>query len=227
MEHLSLKEKAYRIIKKKLLSMEFEPGSRIREDLLAQEIAISRTPVREAINQLVAEGFINNLPRRGLFFIDMNREEINDLLDIREALEILAVDKCIKNVSARQIKDLAGILDDIDRCVKAGTFARCNELDSSFHQEIAKVSRNKKLIAFCHDIEDYMHIARAVEKEVDTRERIECALKEHRSILECIKNKDRLGAEKAMRHNIRSMRRNLGFNSAQAKRGPARSSGSD
>ncbi|MCJ7565394.1 MAG: GntR family transcriptional regulator [Candidatus Aminicenantes bacterium] len=211
MEHLSLKEKAYRIIKEKLLKMEFEPGGRIREDLLAEEISMSRTPVREAINQLTAEGFINNIPRRGLFFIKIRQEEIKDLLDVREVLEILAVDKCIEKISAEQIKNLERILDEIERSLKAGAYGHCNELDSLFHQEIAKISRNKKLIDFCHDLEDYMHIARAIEKEKYTQNKIKRSHEEHRLIVKCIKNKDKLGAKKAIRNNIMSMKRNLGI----------------
>lgn len=211
MEHLSLREKAYRIIKEKLLSMEFEPGSRIREDLLAEEIAISRTPVREAINKLIAEGFINNIPRRGIFFIEIKKDEILDLLDVREVLEILAVDKCIEKLSPKQMRNLEKILDDTERALNSVKYAHCNELDSMFHLEIAKISGNKKLIGFCRDIEDYMRIARAVEKETQTRKKNQRALEEHRLILECIKNKDRVGAEKATRNNIMSMRKNLGI----------------
>jgi len=211
MEHLSLKEKAYQIIKEKLLSMEFQPGARIREDLLAEEIAISRTPVREAINKLIAEGFVENVPRRGLFFINIKKEEILDLLDAREALEILAVDKCIEKVSPDQIRMLEKILDDTGRALDADKFARCNELDSQFHLEIAKVSGNKKLIGFCREIEDYMRIARAVEKETQTKKKLQLALIEHHQILESIKNKDRAAAEAATRQNILSMRKNLGI----------------
>jgi DNA-binding GntR family transcriptional regulator len=191
--------------------MEFEPGSRIREDFLAEEISMSRTPVREAINQLTAEGFINNVSRRGLFFNKIKKEEIKDLLDVREVLEVLAVGKCIEKVSAEQIKNLEKILYEIKRALKEKEYTRCNELDSVFHKEIANVSRNKKLIDFCNDIENWMHIARAMEKETHTQKKIKTSLKEHWSILECIENKDRLGAEKAMRNNIISMKRNLGI----------------
>jgi DNA-binding GntR family transcriptional regulator len=211
MEHLVLKEKAYRIIKEKLLRLEFEPGSRIREDRLAQEISMSRTPVREAINRLTAEGFIKNIPRRGLFFVKIETEEIKELLDVRQALEILAVEKCIEKISPEQLKNLEKVFEEIERSLKAGNYIHCNELDSKFHREITKISGNKKLIDFCSDIEDYMYIARAQEKETHTRKKNKCALQEHRLILDCIKNKDQFGAQKAMLINIMSMKRNLGI----------------
>jgi len=211
MEHLVLKEKAYRIIKKKLLRMEFEPGSRIREDHFAEEISMSRTPVREAVNRLTAEGFIQHIPRRGLFFIKLEPDEIKDLLDVREALEALAIEKCIQRITPEQLAVLESILDEIEEAVAENNFSFCNELDSRFHGEIARISGNKKLLSYCSDLEDYMHIARAQEKVTHTRKKTTCALQEHRLIVECIKKKDLAGARKAVLANIMSMRKNLGL----------------
>lgn len=210
MKHLSLKEKAYGIIKTKLLNMEFAPGTRIREDVLAAEIAISRTPVREAINKLIAEGFVDYVPRRGLFTISIKQAEIIELLDIREALEALAIDRCIEKITPERLKSLESILEKIGAEMKAGDYLACNELDGRFHLEIARISGNKRLLGFCRDIEDYMKIARAVEKQTQTKEKNERALREHRLILKCIKQKDADGAKKAMHANIGSMRANLG-----------------
>jgi len=211
MEHLVLKEKAYRIIKERLLRMEFEPGSRIREDRLAEEISMSRTPVREAVNRLTAEGFIQQIPRRGLFFVRLEPDEIKDLLDVREALETLAIEKCIQRISAKQLAVLEGILDETEAALTKSNFSFCNELDSRFHGEIARISGNKKLHSYCSDLEDYMHIARAQEKVTQTLKKTTCALEEHRVIVECIKKKDLAGARKAVLANIMSMRRNLGI----------------
>jgi DNA-binding GntR family transcriptional regulator len=211
MEHLSLKESAYRIIKGKLLNLEYEPGSRIREDLLAQEISMSRTPVREAINQLSAEGFVNNIPRKGVFAIELSPEEIGDLLDVRESLEILAVEKCITKANDEQILILAKIIEGFESAWLMEDFKECNSLASKFHLEIANISNNKKLIEFLKEIEDFMHIARAIEKKANAKAKNELTLKEHRNILEAIKNRDVEAAKEAIRVNIRTMKANLGL----------------
>jgi len=192
MEHLSLKESAYKIIKEKLLNLEFEPGSRIREDLLAQEISMSRTPVREAINQLTAEGLVTNVPRKGIFVVQLTSEEISHLLDIREALETLAVENCIDKASQTQIKNR-------------------NSLDSRFHMEIAMISNNKKLIDFLMEIEDFMIIARTIEKKNQPKLKNELTLAEHKAIMKSIGNRDKEEASKAIRTNIRTMKANLGL----------------
>jgi len=213
MEHLSLKESAYRIIKEKLLNLEYEPGSRIREDLLAQEISMSRTPVREAINQLSAEGLVNNIPRKGIFVIQLSSQEISDFLDIREALETLAVENCIKKINEKQLDGLENILEEFEAALSKDNFKKCNILDSKFHLEIAKVSNNKKLIEFLGEIEDFMHIARAIEKKAQPKIKNELTLKEHKAILEAVRNKDTEKAREAIRVNIRTMKENLGIDS--------------
>lgn len=211
MEHLSLKESAYKIIKEKLLNLEFEPGSRIREDLVAQEISMSRTPVREAINQLSAEGLVNNIPRKGIFAIQLSSGEISNFLDIREALETLAVENCIKKADTRALNVLENILGEFESALKKEHYQKCNQLDSKFHMEIAGTSQNNKLIEFLSEIEDFMHLARAMEKKAEPGAKNELTLREHRAILEAIKKGDVSGASDAVRANIRTMKANLGI----------------
>ena len=101
-KHKSLNETAYEIIRDKILKGEFALGSRLREDLLAEEISMSRTPVREAINRLVADGLIINRARKGLYLIQPEDREIEEYIDIRSSLEKLSVEKCIRNISHEQ-----------------------------------------------------------------------------------------------------------------------------
>ncbi len=211
MEHLSLKESAYKIIKEKLLNSEFEPGSRIREDLLAQEISMSRTPVREAINQLSAEGLVNNVPRKGIFVVETTSEEIRNLLDIRESLETLAIDNCIDKATDEQIKFLDSILEEFEVALAKDDYKKCNSLDSRFHLEIAKISNNKKLIDFLMEIEDFMILARTIEKKDQPKLKNEITRKEHETIMNSIKNRNKGAASQAVKTNITTMKANLGL----------------
>ncbi|MGI6778452.1 MAG: GntR family transcriptional regulator [Acetivibrionales bacterium] len=212
MQHLSLKQRAYKIIKEKMFNGEFEPGSRIREDLLAEEISMSRTPVREAINQLSAEGLVKNIPRKGIYFISFSTEEIVDLLDVRESLEVLAVSRCIEKIKPEQLQRLRDNLDEFEFMLSQKKYKECNELDSSFHREIAAISDNSKLIEYLSEIEDIMLIARTVEKKESPESKNKLTLKEHSKILDCISNADKTGAVKAVKENIERMKKNLGIN---------------
>jgi len=209
MKHLSLKERSYLIIKEKILNGDFEPGSRIREDILAEEISISRTPVREAINLLSAEGFLNNIPRKGIFMIDPTKEEIIDMLEVRIVLECLAVEKFIDVMKNEDISALENILDEFKEALEKEDYKKCNKLDSAFHMTIAKTVGNKMLSKFLSEIDDFMQIARYIEKKADSKAKNEKTLQEHSKILNYIKERDKAAARQAIIENIWTMKKNL------------------
>jgi DNA-binding GntR family transcriptional regulator len=211
MEHLSLKKIAYNMIRQKLLNHEFEPGSRIREDLLALEFSMSRTPVREAINQLSAQGFLVNIPRKGVFFVEYTKQDILDLLLVREGLEILAVQRCIEKINQEQIEELENILKDYETALLEENFQEYSRLDSLFHKTIAGITENKKLIEFISEIEDFMRVTRAMQPPDSGEQKRERAIGQHRNILTCIKKRNKEGAVSAIRTNINGMKEKLGI----------------
>lgn len=209
MKHPSLKEVAYSAIRKKILSGALQPGVRIREDQLAQEISMSRTPVREAINQLAAEGLVNNIPRRGIYLAKISPEQIAELLDVRQALEALAVTRCIDNIDAAGLDRLTAIQQQFAGCLAEKAYQDCNRLDSLFHREIALLSGNATLISFLAEIEDTMVIARLIEKKLDPDVKNRLTYLEHGQILSCIAGNDKIGAVEAVRNNLNRMKLNL------------------
>jgi DNA-binding GntR family transcriptional regulator len=211
MEHPILRDKAYVTIKQKLLHREIQPGERIREDLLAEEVSMSRTPVREAISQLTTEGFIVSLPRKGLFCASITREEMLDFLKIREALEILAVQECIQRATDEEINLIAPLLVDYEQALTSGSRREASDLDSQFHMSIAELSKNKKLIRFISEIGDFMCVARTKERPELTHEEKEMSIRQHRSILDAIRKRDVPRAVEAMRTNILGMKCKLGL----------------
>jgi DNA-binding GntR family transcriptional regulator len=208
-QHLSLNEVAYAAIKEKIIQGEFEPGSRIREDYLAEEIAISRTPVREAINRLVSEGLIINKARKGLYLIDPSPEEIGHYIDIRIALEKLAVESCIDHIEDGQFQRIEDVLDDFEYRLSKEKYEGCNQLDSEFHLLIAELSGNMKLFSMLQDLSSFFLQTRGREKKVHPREKNERTLREHKLIFEAIRNRDKRAAKKAISRNIDTMRSNL------------------
>ena len=103
MQHRSLKDVAYEAIRKKIINGELAPGSRIREDHLAAELSMSRTPVREAVHQLVAGGLVVNIPRKGLYLVEPSKEDLESYIDIRKALELLSISKCIDKITLEKV----------------------------------------------------------------------------------------------------------------------------
>jgi len=211
MKHPSLKDRVYNLIKDKLLGLEYEPGTRIREDLLARELSTSRTPIREAINQLVSEGLIKSVPRKGLFFVALTPKEISELIDVRGALESLAVAKCIERIDKEGLERLENIIMAAEESLRKRNFRKCNELDGQFHREIARVTGNGKLIQYLEEIEDFMQLARAMEKKIQARERVETSLEQHWRIYKSIKSRNTAAAVEAVVRNINQLREHLGL----------------
>lgn len=211
MQHYSLRERAYLLIKERILNLEYKPGSQLREETLAEEISMSRTPVREAINKLAAEGLVNSVPRKGIFTKEVDEKEIADLIEIREALEILSVTKCIQSATDASLISLASLLNQFEAALTKKRFKKLNALDSLFHLEIAKLSNNDKLISYLSEIEDFMRITRAIEKETDPETKNRQTLQEHRNIFQAIKSGNIENAQKAVIKNITSMKENLGI----------------
>ncbi len=210
-KHPSLKESAYHLIKDKLLNLKIDPGSRIREDFIAEEISMSRTPVREAISQLVSEGLIKSIPRKGLFFIDLSPEEINELIDVRCALESLAVTLCIDRIDEDVERRLEEIIVSAEKGLAKEDYETCNEMDSLFHKEIAWSTGNQKLIQYLEEIEDFMCIARSLEKKTKAKQKSMRSVEQHRRIFNSIKARNKKEAREAVIENIEQLRLHLGL----------------
>ena len=208
-KHLSLNEVAYDAIREKIIQGEFEPGSRIREDHLAEEISMSRTPVREAINRLVSDGLVINKARKGLYLIDPTPEEIEQQMDIRIALEKLSVEKCIDNIQDDQLVQIADAIDEFEFRLSKNKYEICNQLDGEFHLLIAKLSGNTKLYNMLNELSSFFLQARIKEKKVNPQEKNERTLREHKEILEAIRQKDKTTAIRAISENIDTMMSNL------------------
>jgi len=209
MEFKSLNEAAYSIIRKKILRGEFALGSRIREDVLAEQITISRTPVREAINRLVADGIIIKKSQRGLYLIDPGPEQIEDNIDIRISLEKLSVEKCIERATDEGVEEISNSLLDFEKALRQKDYDVCNQLDSDFHTLIAQMSGNDRLVSLLNDLSAFFQLVRKEEKKNHPEKKNKCTLKEHRSIAKAIKNRDILAAKEAVEVNIKTMRKNL------------------
>ncbi|MBI9100970.1 MAG: GntR family transcriptional regulator [Spirochaetales bacterium] len=207
--HMSLNEVAYQMIKEKIIQGEFDPGSRIREDHLADEIEMSRTPVREAINRLVSEGLIINKARKGLYLIDLTAKEVESYLDIRIALEKLSVEKCIESISEKGLNEISEALEEFEYKLKKQKYDVCNQLDGEFHLLIAKLSGNMKLFTMLTELAAFFLMTRSMEKKVHPEEKNLNTLREHKLIFEAIQKKDAKAAVKAISENIGTMRNNL------------------
>jgi DNA-binding GntR family transcriptional regulator len=144
----NLKEKVYTTIKKRILNFELKPGEKIFETEIADDLGVSRTPLREAFNKLEQEGLIKTLPNKGYFVSNVTVTEIEELYEIREALEVLAIRAAAKNSCkedwVRLEQTLLGQTGDKGKDsekLHSQLFKEAHE----FHQEIARISGKETL----------------------------------------------------------------------------------
>lgn len=142
-------EKAYQIIRKRLVAGEYEPGARLNEQELSDLCGVSRTPVREAIRRLALEYFVSIEPNRGAFVIDWSRDDIDDMFELRAMLEGFAARKAAERNNIKICLQLNEIIKKIDFIVSQENAELMDdflELNRQFHEHIFYASGSRRLI---------------------------------------------------------------------------------
>lgn len=200
-----LTDHVYSEILKKILSSQIKAGSRIREDILADQLGVSRTPVREAVNRLSQNGFITYIKRKGLYCVNLTRQDLIDLIELRIALESLSFEKCIEKATGADVDEMQRIIDDFNRefavvlnrkeKIEGEMSFLLNDCDVRFHVCIAKVSCSSRLIQYINEVETMLLIARQrIYYNNESVEIVRLSWDQHQQIVDAIKAKDRKSA---------------------------------
>ena len=197
-----VREWAYTHLKSDVLSGHFKPGERLTEEHLAKTLGVSRTPVREALHKLASEGLIQPLERRGFCVARDSREEIEDLFDIRAALEGYAIRLICDCISEPALEQLNGFIhkaqDALDRKKLDEIFEYNTQFHDALHRVIARKSRFHSLIADTRKYvlryrKDSLYYLDGAKRTIDG----------HRKILLAISLKDPDLCERVIREHIR------------------------
>ncbi len=200
-----LKEFVYTEVKEKLINNSIKPGERIWEDKIAEELGVSRTPVREAINRLIAEELIENRPRKGLFATEISNKELEKMLDIRIALETLAAKMCCEMITESQKYELKSIFENYKAKLNSNKYVEASQLDSEIHRFIAKVSDSKRLVTYINELEDVFAYTRTNVVKW-TQEKKVRSISDHQELVEAICNHDDKHSIKMIQQDINAMR---------------------
>jgi DNA-binding GntR family transcriptional regulator len=149
---------AYSNLREAILNGELPPGTKLVEQAISTQMAISKTPVREAIRELAQEGLILFKARRGISVIDFSEKDINELVTLRSSLEVLGVRLARENLSAEDFGTLGSILNRIVESERKHSYSELSDLDIEFHQFIIEKSGNKRLVKAWKDIASQMHV---------------------------------------------------------------------
>jgi DNA-binding GntR family transcriptional regulator len=159
-------------------------GERVSDKDLAIELQISRTPVREALLQLQSEGLIVMRPRSGTFVFDLSPDDLREICDLRALFEVGAIRMGVARHPERIVSALTTRVAEAALALEADDFARCEALDTTFHETLIEMSGNKYLINSYRAISDKVCALRSHLPQ--TRERVANAIGQHRRIIDLI-----------------------------------------
>jgi DNA-binding GntR family transcriptional regulator len=152
----TFQEKAYNWVRNKIRQNFYQPGMPLKEEVLAKEIGISATPVREALRRLEREGWVESLPYKGCFFKKYTLDELRELCILRESVEVACVSEILKNATDSDWKRLDDIISTGEKIVEEINEGKENpdvleikirEFDEQFHSAFIDASHCKQLIS--------------------------------------------------------------------------------
>jgi DNA-binding GntR family transcriptional regulator len=201
LEHVSLQEGAYRVLRAAIVSNKYQPGQRLREASLARALGISRMPVREALRRLQQEGLVELVPRRGVFVAAVTLQNAQDIYRAREALESVAAALAAERASAEDLTRMERILAAMDRAARAGRVERVIREARSFHLALHESAHSPRVQAILEQV--YAQSQRFRDITLRTPQRPRVAGNEHRLLLDAIRQRDPELAERRMRDHVR------------------------
>ncbi|MBV7275989.1 GntR family transcriptional regulator [Clostridium thailandense] len=176
-----------------------EQGDRLVETTVAENMGVSRTPVREAFRQLEIEGLAENVPRKGTIVKGISKKDIIEIYEIREMLEGLEFRLACFNISESQISELKGKISIMEQYIDNNDITGYWKAHGEFHDIILYCSGNKRLIDQMKQIYEYLSRLRNFTLVMNER-RLQ-AMKEHKALIEAFEKKDEMLAEKIGREH--------------------------
>jgi DNA-binding GntR family transcriptional regulator len=144
-------------IRERIADGTYPPGTRLVERDLAAEFAVSRAPVREAVRILNTEGFVEMLPTRGVIVRQLSRIDVEELFDVREALETMAFRRAAERATASDVKRLEALVRKAERAIVDGDRDTVYACNVDFHDIVPEMARNKVLVDMLEPIEGRLH----------------------------------------------------------------------
>lgn len=199
-EYLPLRDVAFNTLRQAILKGTLKPGQRLMEIQLAKQLGVSRTPVREAIRKLELEGLVVTLPRKGAEVAQITEKDLKDVVEVRCALEELAVELACERISTAQIVQLKEIVKDFESLIKNKDITALAENDVKFHDIIFTATNNPRLMQMINNLREQMYRYRLEHlKDAKAHEQL---IKEHELIISALQKKDVAKAKETIRYHI-------------------------
>ncbi len=200
--YLPLRDVVFQTLREAILKGDLRPGERLMELQLAAKLGVSRTPIREAIRMLEQEGLAVTIPRKGAEVARMTEKNMEDVLQIREALDDLAVQVACDKMTEEQLKNLTLAAKNFENAIQTGNLSKIVAYDVEFHDIIYESTDNPKLVTLLNNLREQIYRYRV--EYLKEKENYPMLIKEHKTILEALREKDKERVADAMRNHIRN-----------------------
>lgn len=192
----------FKRIQRDILSGKLEAGDKITEQKICDEYKVSRTPVREALRHLEAEGLTCNVPNRGSFVVGISNSDAEDMVSLRHLLEIQCVKWAIERIDEEELNLMKEIFDFMVYYTAKNDISRMLNINGAFHRTIYKASKNKMLSQNLTTYQTYLSYLKP--PNVYAPNYLNQVLSEHRAIYEAFLAEDIEGGALAMDEHMRN-----------------------
>lgn len=191
-EYLPLRDVVFETLRQAILRGELKPGERLMEIHLAQKLGVSRTPVREAIRKLELEGLVRMIPRKGAVVAEITVSDLEDVLEVRMALEELAVKLACRSITGEQLSEMRRLSEEFKKTLKGNDVGACAQADMKFHEAIYDATGNGRLVQILNNLREQMYRYRM--EYLKDRQSHMMLVQEHEEILSALENRDETAA---------------------------------
>lgn len=202
-----LRELVLEALREAIFNGVLQPRERLMEIQLAEELGVSRTPVREALRKLELEGFIVMVPRKGAYVADLSLKDIEDVFEIRIALEGLAASLSAERITDEELELMERLLAEKAEAINSLNMEKLVEVDTQFHETIYHASRNERLSSIISNLREQIQRYRTTSLAYPGR--MQRSLEEHRSIVEAIQARDPVLAKQLVQDHIENAENTL------------------
>ena len=202
-----LRELVCENIRQAIIDGTFSPGERLMEIQLADEMGVSRTPVREAIRKLELEGFVVMIPRRGTYVADISIKDITEIYEIRTCLDTLAAGLAAERITDEELEALNRLLVEIGQHIADNNMEKIVEADTAFHDILYQASRNERLRSIINNLREQLTGIRG--RSMSYPGCLIETMEEHRTLVDSIAARDSERAQEAARVHIENAEHTL------------------
>lgn len=199
------------VLRQDILSGKLKPGQRLMEIHYAQQLGVSRTPLREAMRKLELEGLVTIVPRRGAHVTVISKKDVEEVLEVRTVLDGLAATLALQHMSEQDLEAMRELIHQFEKSVQLQDLDAQIKTDEAFHEYIYMKAENERLISINHSIKDHIYRCRVLYlKDISDTAQVD---QEHRALLQAFQEKDvqrvRILSEEHVKNQKRTMLKHL------------------